>query len=385
MFDIRVLLGFADAVAMPREALLPLVLGDTDAALSADGAASETGVDVDRRSFGGLAAGAALAAMLPEAAAPSRVTASHVKYLEASAESLWLQSGSVGGAALLRPALRHWQLARRMLKRSSYTDSVGRELLVSTGQLADVSAYFAFDAANLSLAQQLHTEALELAESAGDSVLLAWVLTHMAGIPIYRASRASTADTDWASRNAARQAQRLVNRAADEARYEPLPWLHEMIACRQALAASLIGNTAAFRSSIARAQRELDRASGAGEPIWLQGGLGESTIIEFHARGSANLGDGAQAEVLYHKLLDQGLAPRARAFTAAHLAGLQLAQSAERDAIATGQTVLALLEDGVKSTRTLNELRPVRAAAAESGDEEFCARFDAAERALAVA
>ena len=50
VFDIRVLLGFADTVGMPREALLPLVLGTTD----------ETGRDVDRRSFGGLVAGTAL-------------------------------------------------------------------------------------------------------------------------------------------------------------------------------------------------------------------------------------------------------------------------------------------------------------------------------------
>ena len=121
VFDIRVLLGFADAVAMPREALLPLVLGDTDAAPQTEGAASEIGTDVDRRSFGGLAAGAALAVMLPEAAVPSRATASHVKYLQASLNNLWAQDGTVGSGALLRPALRQWQLARRMLMQSSYS------------------------------------------------------------------------------------------------------------------------------------------------------------------------------------------------------------------------------------------------------------------------
>jgi hypothetical protein len=70
------------------------------------------------------------------------------------------------------------------------------------------------------------------------------------------------------------------------------------------------------------------------------------------------------------------------AFTAAQLAGTQLAQDAVRDAIATGTAVLAMIGTGVASTRTLNDLRPVRTAAAETGDEEFCGRFDAAERSL---
>jgi hypothetical protein len=99
----------------------------------------------------------------------------------------------------------------------------------------------------------------------------------------------------------------------------------------------------------------------------------------------ASLGDYPRAEILYRQLLDQDLAPRPRAFVAAHLAGTQLAQNAQRDAIATGATVLALIEDGVTSARTLTELRPVRAAAAESGDEEFCARFDAAAQSLTAA
>jgi len=42
---------------------------------------------------------------------------------------------------------------------------------------------------------------------------------------------------------------------------------------------------------------------------------------------------------------------------------------------------LNVLTAGVKSGRSLNQLRQVRQAA-ESNSEEFCARFDAAERTL---
>jgi hypothetical protein len=44
--------------------------------------------------------------------------------------------------------------------------------------------------------------------------------------------------------------------------------------------------------------------------------------------------------------------------------------------------VLTAIEGGVSSIRTLKELRPLRVEARRIGAGEFCARFDAAERAL---
>jgi transcriptional regulator with XRE-family HTH domain len=371
VFDIRVLLGFADAIAMPREALLlPLVLGD----------ASESGMDVDRRSFGGLAAGTALATVLPEAAIPSRVTVSHVKYLQASLDSLYAQDAVGGGGLLLRPALRQWQLAQRMLKQSSYTETVGRQLLVAAGYVADASGWMAYDAANLPLADRLYCEALDLATSAEDPVLTAWVLNNMSILRCYQARHGRGG---W---SAAGKAVELSNRGVDEARYEPTPWLHVRIAVRSADAASLTGNRAAFRSAIARARRELDRAPGMNEPPWLRRLTADADMVTaVQAGGLANLGDPAGAESLYRELFARDLPPSVRAFHGARLSSAQLAQNAMRDAIDTGKTVLAMVTGGVTSPRTLNELRPVRAAAAKSGDEEFCARFDAAEQSLTAA
>jgi hypothetical protein len=70
------------------------------------------GVDVDRRGFGCLAAGAAVAAMLPEITVPHRVNAAHIRYLEACAHSLVSREREVGGPPLLQPGLRVWQRAR---------------------------------------------------------------------------------------------------------------------------------------------------------------------------------------------------------------------------------------------------------------------------------
>lgn len=58
-YDIRKLLAFADAVDMPRTALLPLILGQTDAILESDHTVALQDVDtadMDRREFTTLAA-----------------------------------------------------------------------------------------------------------------------------------------------------------------------------------------------------------------------------------------------------------------------------------------------------------------------------------------
>jgi hypothetical protein len=380
VFDIRVVLRFADAVDMPREALLPLVLGDADAGLTACSPADELGADVDRRSFGGLTAGVAVAAMLPGTTVPSQVTASHIKYLQACVDSLYSRDQAIGGAALLRSALRQWQRARRMLNESSYTETIGRQLLVLNGSLADLSGWLAFDAANVPLAAQLYSEALKAATSADDPVLAAWVLAHQSGLSSYQAS-AGKSERGVRRTDHAREGLLLADRAAEEARYAPMPRLHTLIALRQAYAAALLGNTAAFGASITRSRRELDRGRGIDEPAWV-GEVDERNIIEEQARGAMNLGEPARAEKLYLDLLECELSPRARAFLGARLAGSMLGQGARREAVTAGSTVLTAIEGGVSSIRTLKELRPVRLEARRIGADEFCTRFDVAERAL---
>ena len=69
MFDIRTALQFADAVGMPRAALLPLVFADPGADLAAGGE-NGTGMELSRRDFGGLAAAAGITAVLPSAGVP---------------------------------------------------------------------------------------------------------------------------------------------------------------------------------------------------------------------------------------------------------------------------------------------------------------------------
>lgn len=374
IFDIRVFLQFADAVDMPREALLPLLLGGggIDAALGSDADLDEA--DMDRRDFGNLAAGAAVAALLPRFAVPSSVGMSHVRYLRRCEETLWSQDQTVGGAALLRLSLRQWHRACRMLKESIYTDAVGRELLVATGRLGVCVGWLAFDSGQHALSQRLYTEARSLATAAGDPVLKAEALEQSSLFASYMARVSRKKD-------AAREGLMLAHQAAEEARYEPLPRLHALIALRQASAASLLGDKATFCSGIRRARRELERISGFDEPE-SYGFVNDAEITGFEAGGYRNLGEHAQSEKLYRATLAGELQPRNRAFYGAMLAGSLLRQGALDEAISTGVSILPTLVNGVTSIRTIKALRPIRTVAGSVGAEEFCERFDTAEQEL---
>jgi hypothetical protein len=186
-------------------------------------------------------------------------------------------------------------------------------------------------------------------------------------------------------REPARQALRLAFQAQDEGRYLPVPRLHALIALWHASAAALLGDKAAFQKAVAQARRELDRGpEDEDPPEWLRF-VDHAEITGMEAHGWLHLGDPGRSTVLYRQVLASRLSPRNRASYGAGLADALLKQGARQDAITAAMDVLPALEDGVTSTRCLNQLRLVRCAAASTpGAEEFCARFDAAERAQAA-
>jgi transcriptional regulator with XRE-family HTH domain len=378
LYDVRALLRFADAVDMPREALLPLVFGCAEAVLPehwsadsllADGIEEESGVDVDRRRFGGLMAGTAAAAMLGEVMVPVTVTSSHVMYLKTCVERFESRDQAVGGGALLRQALRQWQRARRMLDESDYAEIVGRDLVGVTGNLAVCAGWLAFDAADVPLARRLYSEALMLAGSAGDPILSAHVLEKLSMLFSHVARESD-------SKGMAREGLRIADQAAEVARHERMPRLQALIALRRASAVSLLGDQAAFRSAITDACRELDRPASSEDPAWIRF-VDRSEIVAQEAAGHQNLGDPATASLLHRESLDApDVSRRNRACGQAQLA-LALAQTGDvTAAVHEGMAVLPALAQGVTSVRTLNYLRPIRAAADRSAAEEFCARFD---------
>ncbi len=111
--------------------------------------------------------------------------------------------------------------------------------------------------------------------------------------------------------------------------------------------------------------------------------MSEAEITGHEVRGRAYLGHvDTAAAACRHSLDDSALPPRNRACRRAQLAAMLAKSGNAQGAISEGMAVLPALEGGVASIRTLNELRPVRDAADRAKAEEFCARFDAVDRAL---
>ena len=226
---------------MPRAALLPLVFADPGIGLAA-GAEDGTGMELGPRGFGGLAAAAGVAAVVPSVSVSQGVSSSHVRYWRACTDMLYARDRAVGGTVLLSPALQQWRRVRLALKDGAAGET-GRQFLAVAGELALCTGWIALDGGRPPLARPLYEKARELAAGAGDVVLAVHVLTSQS---MLYAEMARTGP----SREPARQALRLAYQAADEGRYVPMARLHALIALRHASAASLLGDKAAFQAAI---------------------------------------------------------------------------------------------------------------------------------------
>jgi hypothetical protein len=369
MYDVRTVLQFADAVGMPRAALLPLIFADADAVL---GVGHGNGAHAEL-SGSGLAVEPRLSVALPVSSAPRRASGSHIRYWQACANVLYARDRSVGGTVLLPLAMQQWRRARQAAREDGGGET-GSQLLAAVGELALCTGWIALDAGQLPLARPLYEQARELAASSGDVMLSVHALANQSMLHLELARTGP-------GREPARRALRLAFQAQDEGRYLPVPRLHALIALRHASAASLLGERAAFQKAVAQAHRELDRGpEDEALPEWLRF-VDRTEITGVEARGWLNLGDPCRSARLYRQVLASVLSPRNRASYGAGLADALLKQGARQDAIAAAMDVLPALEDRVTSMRCLNQLRLVRQAAASTpGAEEFCARFDMVEQ-----
>jgi len=386
LFDIRELRRFADLFVIPWEALFPLMLGCADrrigdralddAALPGPGNVEDADLDVDRRTFGGLAAGMAASIMLPETTVPPTVTRSHIRYLQACADSLCERDQAVGGAAQLRQALVHWRYARRMLDEADYSQQVGLYLMSAAGTLALRAGWACYDCGEQVHARRLYADALLLAQQAEDDTLAVHAMVNMS-LQLAHLARDERPGL-------ARQAIQLCDRAVQLARRDPTPKLHALIAAREATAWAALGDVRGFRTALSRSWRELDRGDTSDEPTWLNF-VRPAEITAHEAKGRASLGDTGGAADLYRQSLNaQDVSRRNRACYHTRLASALADCGAITDAINEGLAVLPVLEGPVSSPRALRELRPVRTAAERHGNEEFCARFDAVCDAEAI-
>ncbi len=358
----RKFLRFTDAIGMPRVALLPFLLGREDVTLADIGIPEGTGTDVDRRTFGGVAAGLLASAALPGTQVPERVDAAQIRFLRGCEERLRSRDQSVGGGAVLSEALGYFRRARQMLDESDYSESVGRQLLVVAADLGQECGWFAYDHGEQQLARRFWSEAQMLAGDTGSGELTVHVYGVMARQSVHLARV-------YQRRGLAREALRFADRAADAARYEPSPRLHAVAAMRQAVAHAQLGDEVAFRSAITRARRALDRGDHPADPSWVRRTVTHGQITAHEAMGWERLGSPGQAVALYRGVLgDEGDLARNRILTHSYLAAALLDEGDVTLAIAEGRAALSSFTAGrMTSARPVNAMRPVRIAAGEVG------------------
>lgn len=331
VFDVRVMLQFADGVGMPRAALLALVLADPDAS----GADNWPALD--------CAPGIAL----------RRVTAGRLRYWQACTDALYERDRRAGGTALLRAALQlRWQVS------AGLCGLLSAELRVAMAEVLLYAGNAALDAGSVVLAKSLHDKARELTVNAGYPVLTVHLLLAQAELRL-------TIAWQGGSREPARQALLLAREAADEGRYEPVPQLHALIAIRTAQAAALLSDKPGFDAAITRARRELDRQLTGSVPLpgWLRH-AGHADVTAAEAAGCLNLGETARAVALHRTALELAGCPRDRARAAAGLASALMASGDRAEAVAAALGVaVPALREGVVSARCVEQLRHVAAAA----------------------
>ena len=341
LFDIRAALQFADAVGMPRAALLPLVLADPQAGQDKASSAGPS------RHLSDHAAGAG-----PTAGVPRTVTASHLRYWRACTDVLYERRHSIGGALLLTSARQQWQRVRPAARETGIGPD-GSQLPAVAAELALCVAQIALDAGHPQLARHLHIQARALAGHAADTMLTVHTLADESML----AAEQARAD---ASREPARHALRLTLRAQEESRYLPVPRLHTLLALRHATAAALLGDHTAFGAAIRRARRELDRGQRDNDdpPAWLRY-VSDTQITATEADGCLNLSDPGRSAQLYQQLLGGNLSPRSRADHTVGLASALLRQGATEGAINAAAEALPAIEHGIASARSLSQLRAI--------------------------
>jgi transcriptional regulator with XRE-family HTH domain len=352
LYDIRELLRFADAIGMPRGALIPLLLSSPEGQPAGAGwpypAAPATGEQARGSSHS------------------QSSQLAKVSYLRACALRLQEQDQAGGGARIRDHALHTWNAARRMLDEVTSPGKAGDDLASATGQLAICAGWACYDSGDPATARRLYAEALVLSQQAGDGALAAEAMV-----------TASLLLADGDRPGMAGQALALAERAAAQARREPSPRLHALMDARQALAHARLGDSAAFRAAITRAWRETDRGDPGDQPAWLD--FARPAEIAVHeAKGLVSLGDPRGAASLVRDALqDEGISPRNRVMYRAHLATALAVSGDTDDAMEHAATVLVQLEGPVLSPRARTALSPVRAAAGRAGATGFCTRFDA--------
>jgi hypothetical protein len=201
---------------------------------------------VDRRAFLHDSLGAAAAAGLPAhvrplspAGASGAVGTTHLLELRAGLRSLFQLDDAYGGGDVRSLAVRHLRRVRRVINTGKYPETIGRQLQLLSGEIAEHCGWLYYDADDQGSARTYFGEALTTARMLGDTNLEILVFSSMS--------------LQACHEGRARDGLNLARAAQDRATRLGSPVLQSIIAAREARALSLMadGKTAGRRLAAA--------------------------------------------------------------------------------------------------------------------------------------
>jgi hypothetical protein len=377
LYDIRKLFEVTDAFDMPRPVLIPMLTGDLSATLPGPELEGNRDSHMNRRQlgiflFGVTTTAAAAAAGLDHVQVPTKVDSAQITYFQTATTKLIAQDQQVGGGTLNNAALRLFYRAHLMLNESDYTEKIGRELMMVSGEIAECAGWIYYDVNDLDTAWKLYLQMRLLADQSGNRDLEIRALTALSRIMDDQARESSQVGF-------AKDALRLSQRAADVARREPSSELHALLAAREASAYATLGDKSGFEAAMARAWNHMENAEGKDMPPWL-GFVNISEIATKEAEGRLALGDTGRAIEIQRSALTPNLSPRNGVSYRASLARGLATQGDLTAAIAEGTTVLTALNEGkISSPRVIRKLEVVRhATQSHKAGPDFSAHLDSA-------
>jgi tetratricopeptide (TPR) repeat protein len=290
-----------------------------------------------------------------------RVTGAVVDDLAQVAGGLCRADDKLGGGRLLPTVRENLRLVVQLLKNSSYTDTVGKQLYGLAAELGRLAGWVAYDGGDAALAQRYWMAALRNAHVSGDRGIGANILACMS----VAASNSSKP----------RDAVDLV-RSALQHEPELTPAVAGMLHARLAKNAAAAGDVYTSKQSLDSAATLLRRSTPEEEPDWIY--WFNHTQIEYYA-GSAGLLLGRFTEAEAHLRSNVALIgpnyPRDRAFAMCKLAKARLGAGSLDQACSTASEAAVAIRR-LNSKRVQNQLAEFRQAAAPYANTKAVRDFD---------
>ncbi|MDB1088732.1 helix-turn-helix transcriptional regulator [Streptomyces sp. ACA25] len=152
-----------------------------------------------------------------------RIGADTVVDLGRRVHGLRLADDVIAGGDLIRPALRELRVAVKLYREASYSDAVGRALLVQVGELAQIAGWIASDAGQYGEAERIYRTGISAARQAADLTLAG----NLAGSLAYQYSNTGREDEGVAlARAAVHDAGQNAPAKARALYHDRVAWAH---------------------------------------------------------------------------------------------------------------------------------------------------------------